>query len=650
MKKLLSILFVSIILFPSIFSFPSIVSANTEDSSSSCSAAFKDVEMNEKIEEFRDDKASILEKYAMDIMELIMNAVNINTLEQLIFGNPYCIWFDGWGTSEPEMAFGMFPQKVYDEIVEPGFSFFTSLFVICFCIAVMVLGLKMGFSGVGLVRVNVGEEFYMFFLTFLTLISYWMGVQLLFDLNFAIVSSLKDLILNQGVNMSSFSIVATADEFNFSDILLLFAEWALLLFLNVVYMMRLFLITILMMVGGLVIVGILFKSTRHIFSKWLLDFSGAIFMQSVHAIYFTVVILFVSIGQLSFVFKLALLILFLPLGSMMLNMMSFSSANMAVTSTSKGVAAVNSAMRLRNLSKGSFPKNTPVGELTTGQTKISALANATNSPGWGVAKTAAQTAGGLAGATAGLVIGGHGAALGSTVGASVTGAALQVPRNVVAGAKGILDTRKKISNNELNMNNISDKRQAYGSFGESVGTIFGKGESGRALGEKFSGVSKERLMNSTEFGGLAGVSLSDLSSKYPDAKVMFEQTNEGSAFYLANGDSKQQISPIGLADSTLPDGLTRTIEYSPTNQHSFNASAFAGVEHLEPNMNTSLYTMTGAPSLRDNDTGASVADNGFEGAAYFKPENHCNMGELPNSVQQLNESTPFENSKGGELT
>lgn len=608
--------------------------------------------MNEKIEDFRENNASILEKYALDLVELVMNAVNINTLEQLIFGNPYCIWFDGWGKGEPDMAFGMYPKKLYDEVVEPGFTLFTSLFVICFCIAVMIVGLKMGFSGIGLVKINVGEEFYMFFLTIAALVCYWFGVELLFELNFAIVSSLKELILNQGVNMSSFSLVATADEFNFSDILVLLAEWVLVLFLNIVYMMRLFLTTILMMIGGLVIVGIMFKSTRHIFSKWLLDFAGAIFMQSIHAIYFTAVILFVAIGDLSIIFKMGLLILFLPLGSMLLNMMGFASANMTVSSTQKGVAAVNKAIRFKNFSKGKFPKNTntPVGNLATGETKISALAKATNNPGWGIGKTAAQTVGSFAGATAGLVIGGHGAALGGTFGANAVGAAIQAPRNVVAGVKGILDTRKKITNNEFNMNNISDKRQAFGSFGESVGTIFGKGNVGRAIGEKFSGVSKERLMNSAELGGLGGVNLSDLTSKYPDAKVLFEQTNEGSAFYLANGESKQQISPIGLADSALPDGLTRTIEYSPTSQQSFNTADFTGVEHLEPQMNTSLYTMTGAPALRDDATGASVADNGFEGASYFKPENHCNMGEVPNSVQKLNESTPFVNNMGGDVS
>lgn len=630
-------MFVSILLFPSIFSFPSIVNADEgeseEESGNSCGTAFKDNAVDEKIEEFREDKATILEGFALDLFEMIMNTVNINTLEQLIFGNPFCIWFDGWG--EPEMAFGLFPQKVYDSIVKPGFLLLTSIFVICFCLAIMIVGLKMGVSGTGLIKVNIGEEFYMFFLTIVTMLVYWFGVELLFEINYAIVSGLKELIVKQGVNTSSFSVVATADEFNFSDILLLFAEWVLVLFLNVVYMMRLFLITMLMMVGGLVIVGLLFKSTRKIFPKWLLDFTGAIFMQSVHALYFTAVILFVSIGNLSFLFKLTLLILFLPLGSMLLNMMGFSAATMSVSATQKGVAAISTAARIKGMSKKALPKGKlPGGDFTTGNTKISALATGANSNGWGNLKNAAGIGGAFAGATAGLVIGGHGASLGASVGASMA-TALQAPRNVIVGAKGILDTRKKIANNELNMSNIMDKRQAYGAYGESIGAMFGKGAAGRALGERFSGISQTMLMNSTELGGLGGVTLSDLATKYPDSKVLFEQTNEGSAFYLNNGESKQQISPFGLADSSLPDGMTRTIEYSPTSPHGPQTG------------DASIYSMSSAPALHDNSSGVSIADTNFN-ADYFKPENHVNMGIVPNSVQDLNQSTPFERGRGSE--
>lgn len=641
MKTCVRLLLVFLILVPSLFQNVSLAYANSDsedNSKKACEGALKDKETKDKVDDFRDERATLNEEYSLDLAELAFNAVNLNTLNQLIFGNPYCIWFESEEES-PALTYGLFPTSIKEKAIDPIFNILTGLFALVLCLSILISGLKMMYSFTFAQRFNIGEELFMYFLTAALLICYWMGVDYIFMFNNAIVISVSEVLSDQGMKLGSLSLIASQDEFHFTDIIILFAEWVMLLFLNLVYMYRLFLITVLLLLGGLAILGLLFEKSRKYFKLWLLDFLGAVFMQSVHAIYFAVVMMFINLNTIGLVFKLILLFLFLPLSSMLLSIMGMSAATMTTRGAQTMVNTAALALRSKKLlgSKKGIPRQ------ESGKTAISALAEGTNSSSWNKFKSGAQISGAIIGGTAGMVIGSGGAALGSAFGSKMMGSALQTPRNITAGVKGIMDTRGKVKDNSLNLNNISDKRQYFGSMGESFGAMVGQGQIGRKIGFQLSGVSTNRLLNSTELGGLGSVNLSDIVTKYPEAKIQFQQTNEGSGFYLDDSGEMKLISPIGEADTRLKDGMTRTIDFKSTD----TTSKMAAGGSLP---NYQMYSQVSDAMLADQ-SGNTFIDSNFD-TNKWHPEQHCNVGNLPSPIQPLEKDSPFNTSnvenKGGE--
>ncbi len=572
MKKWILVLLIFTLLLPSvsvIFS-ETVYAAEDEELSStastiknSCTRVMGEDEVYEKIDDFVEYRASLVEKYTLDFLEMFWNFFGVNTLTQLVFGNPFCLWFDG---EEPELAYGLFPQEIKTKVIDPIFTLFSSLYVVALALSILISGLKLGYSFVGFSRFNMGEEMYMYMITAFLLVCYWMGIDYLFMFNWSIVSSLSEFLASQGISVGNSILISTADKFYFSDIIMLFAEWLLMLFINLMYIYRLFVITVLMMVGGLVIIGLLFEKTRKYFKLWLVDFIGAIFMQSIHALYFTMVLLFISLDSSGFIFKFILLVLFLPISSMLLGMMGISSALIPQQAANSMVGGTATALRMGSLGINKLRGSKSLESVELGKSRIATLANGSNSKIWGATKTAASVAGAVTGATAGMVIGPGGSALGGMAGAKIGGLALQAPRNVAAGLKSLKDTvgNAKEKGFENIMGNLQDKRLFYGNVGESVGTMVGLGETGRKVGEGFSGVSRQRLLNSDEAGGLGGITMQDIASKYPDANIQFQQTNEGSGFYMERDGEMKLISPIGAADPSLHDGATRTMDYRVT--------------------------------------------------------------------------------------
>lgn len=625
---------VFLILVPSLFQSVSLAYANSdnneETSKKACEGALKDKETQDKVDDFRDERATLNEEYSLDLAELAFNAVNLNTLNQLLFGNPYCIWFESEEES-PALTYGLFPTSIKDNVIDPIFNIITGLFSLILCLCILISGLKMMYSFTLAKRFNVGEEIFRYFMTAVLLICYWMGVDYIFMFNHAIVSSVTDVLEGQGMKLGSLSLIASQDDFNFTDILVLFAEWVMLLFLNLVYMFRLFLITVLLLLGGLAITSLLFEKTRKFFSMWLVDFLGAVFMQSIHAIYFAVVMMFVNLNSIGIIFKMILLFLFLPLSSMMLSLMGMSTATMTTRGAQSMVNTAAIAMRAKQKFNGKRGK----ANLPDGKTSISALAEGGNSNSWNRFKAGAQLTGAVMGGTAGMVIGSGGSALGASFGSKMVGTTLQTPRNIAAGVKGLMDTRGKVKDNSLNLNNISDKRQYYGSMGESMGVMVGQGQLGRKIGYQLSGVSANRVLNSTELGGLGAVTLSDVVTKYPEAKIQFQQTNEGSGFYLDDQGDMKLISPIGEADTRLKDGMTRTIDYKPADISSKMTSG-----GILPN--NQMYTQISDAMLTDQ-SGNQFVDNGFD-TSQWHPEQHCNVGNLPSPIQSLETESPFSSN------
>lgn len=549
MKKVLSILFLLLV------AFPSFVYAE-EGNEKSC-RELMDADRLAQIKEFKDEDATIQESYTIDIFEGLWNIAGINSIDSLIFGNPFCLWVG----SDVSMVYGIFPSEYQTSIVDPIFKFFTSLFVLALVLAMMIFSLKKMMSPIN--KNDFVNEFLFYVTTGFLIVVYYWASDYIFLLNEAIVNTFRNLLLNQGINIRGVDIFASQDDFNFTDIIVIFAEWILMLFLNAIYGMRVMLVTILLGLGGLAIISLLFQETRHIFALWLQDLLGAIFMQSIHAFYLTIILLLFSTvsGELAIVLKMISLILFIPLSTWLQNLLRLSSGGVLTSIGMNGVNTIATTVataRSFNSKKINTPK---MGQLA--ETKISALGKGANSTMWTKATSFASKAGVVTGVAAGSVLGPGGAILAGTAGSKLFSSTLQVPRNVAAGLKGSYDTVKDARKNGFSnvMSNIQQKQLFFGNMGESMGTMVGRGEVGRKMGNFASGITNERILNSSELGGLRGITIQQMASRFPEADFIFKQTNEGSGFYLTQNQQDTLISPIGAADPNLSNGETRCIDY-----------------------------------------------------------------------------------------
>lgn len=576
------------------------------------------------VNKYQDVDSSLQEAYTIDIIQIIWNVANINTLNTLIFGNPYCIWFDN---PDEKLVFGIFTEEQKTKIIDPVFSMFTGLFMVALVASMMITGIKMAFKGFGS-KVEFTEELFMYISVFVLLIGYWLLIEQILNINWAITGGFREFLLAQGVDLSSSTIVATQDDFNFTDIIIMFAEWVLMLFLNFVYILRTFMITILLCLGGLAILSLLFQSTRSYFGTWIQDFVGAVFVQSIHGLYLTIVLLFVSQleGEMAVVIKLLLLVLFLPITSMIMNWMNLSSGELA---SSVGMSGVNSIAGAIAISKrassmgknrGGLPnKNPDLSSLKS--TRISATASGNNSKSWQVAKSVTSKLGTGVGAAAGSVLGPGGMMIGANVGGFAGGALLQAPRNLAGGIKGTVDTVKGMKQEGFKnvMGDLQKRRMFYGNMGESMGSMVGAGGFGRNVGNALSGVSRQRLANSTENGGLGGITLDSLAKKHPGAEVTFMQTNQGSGFYLNNGT--ELISLTGAADTNLLDGEVRKIDYQ------FGNSDMLANNTGNYDMNTAQHgsLMTNSNAYIQNANGDRFNDTRFNTSS-ISPDNYFRSG------------------------
>lgn len=561
LRKGILILLLFFFLIPSTSVF---AEENTSDNKS-CSPVMSD-EKKDSVKKFLDKDSSLQESYAINIIESLWNAVNINALNTLVFGNPYCIWFD----NEPELIFGIFPAEQKEKMIDPVFSLFTGVYMVALIISIMLSAIKVAYEPLGTNKSGFREDVYMYAGTSILLVGYWMLAEQIFAINWGIVAAFRSMLTAQGISLGEPLIIAAQDDFNFTDIIIMLAEWLIILFLNFVYMMRTFMIVILLGLGGLAILSLLFTSSRSYFGTWIQDFLGAVFMQSIHAIYLSIVLLLVSTtdGEWAIFVKLFLLILFIPMSTMVMGWLNLSSGAVATSVGLQGVNSIASAARIAKMGKNKIGKNKlPIGKSpdfgNLRKTQLSTTASGANSKAWVSAKSVFAKSGMIIGAAAGSVLGPGGVMLGAGMGGSAAGGLLQGSRNLAGGVKGITDTMKlaKTDGMKNTFGNLQNRRAFFGNLGESTGSMVGKGEFGRSVGHGLSGVSRQRLFHSSEEGGFAGKTFGDIAKEHPGANVSWMQTNAGSGFYMEDNGSMRAISPLGAADPTLAKGETRMMDY-----------------------------------------------------------------------------------------
>jgi hypothetical protein len=626
--------------------FPTITSA--EGGKGKCSPLV-DEDTNESIKKFQEDEADLGESYTIDFISSLWNIAGVNTLNNLVFGNPNCVWLD---SDEEDLVLGLYTKDEKEKIIDPVVKMFSGAFVLFLTLSILVSTLKMGMRAI---TNSAKEEFYediqMWFLVGLFIASYWIIVQQILNINAGIVSGLRGLLDAYGIDYKSGRLLTSKDEFNFTDIIIFLSEWMITIFLNFVYIARKVMITLLLMLGLLAGISLLYKSTRFYFSTWIKELLGAVLLQSMHALLFTIFMFISSLaeGEGSVIIKMILLILFIPLSSMIFGWLNLSTGQVAHQMGMTGIQSLATASRVSRMvaNKGRNSRMPNSKTADVGKTAISTRASGDNSTKWGKTKSALGTTGALLGGTAGLALGPSGVMIGSQMGGSLTKGVLQGTRNLSSGInstrKTLTDAKKEHGSwKNATGHSLAERRQQYGKLGESVGSSFGLGAQGRKLGHVMSGVSRQRLLNSNEPGNLAGNSLHNLHAKHPEAKLNWVQTNEGSGFYMNNDGQMKLVSTMGPADSSLRDGESRMVDYSFANSSTLSNK---GSEGYQPsgNLSTPQSSYPGnssVPSLKATSSPYikagehSYQDSRFNSSS-VSPETYFNAG-MPGAEMRSN--------------
>lgn len=633
MKRAIFVLFLllPILLLPTFVSANQIKENESTNSLGSCQPVFSK-EVEEKIKEYKDEDSSLPESYSIDFINSIVNFAGINTLANLVFGNPYCVWSD----EEKTLVYGIFTEDEYEKIVEPMVKLFKSIFVSILTISIMITGLKFGLSGIsGKFRSEFWKDVIMWFLVVIFLFSYDLLIEFVFMLNTAVLGGFKGLLDSNGLDYTSVSLMTANSKFSFTDIVVFFAEWLLSLYLNFIYIFRKVVILILVILGNLAGISLLFSKTRPFFFTWLREICGLTFIQSFHGLILTI---YISLSSLlssvnGTFFKMAALILFIPLTSMIMSWMKLSDSNSALEKGGMlGVGSMAAAAKVTSyaLSKRSLPMKHP-DFAKQGLTKISERAQGRNSSYWNAMKSGAGKTGAIIGGTVGLVLGPQGVMLGAMAGKGLTTGLLQGTRNIAAFGANTANTFKDLKNSgglKANLTDIGKRSEFFGNLGETAGALISQGGVGRRVGHALSGVSRQRLLNSHETGGFGGVNLQKLGQMHTDQNVKWIQDNKGSALYLDKGnDNLERISPFGAADPSLSAGIQREIGYKFGNPISNLGQASNGTYSMpKPNelvgSSSSLQRTTDATLRGPN---GSLVDSNFN-AQGLNPDSYYSPG------------------------
>ncbi|MED3574221.1 hypothetical protein [Cytobacillus praedii] len=555
-----------IFLFLMNFTFvPITVNAEGNISKGSCEPVFnKNIE--EKMKEYKEEDSSLPESYAIDFITSFVNIAGINSMSNLMFGNPYCVW----SSDEKELVHGIFTEDEQTKIIDPMIKLIKSIFISILILSMMFTGVKLSFSGItGKSKASFWEDVKMWFLVAIFLFSYDFLIEHLFVLNTAVINSFKSLMDSNGLDYHTASLMTANSKFAFTDIVVFLAEWLLALYMNFIYIYRKVVVLILMILGPVAGISLLFSSTRPFFSTWIKELCGLIFIQSFHSLIFTIFIFFSTLlsGINGTMFKLALLIMFIPLTGMLMSWMKLSESGSNLDKF--GMMGVKTVAAAGMVTKYAASKN-PIGKQIPNfskqrNTRISELAQGKHSKIWNTMKSGVGKTGAVIGGTAGLVLGPQGALLGAKAGRGVTTGVLQGSRNLSAFGVNTYKNFKDIKNNggfKKSFSDIGKRREFFGNIGESTGALVGLGGLGRNVGHALSGVSRQRLLNSPEPGGFGGMNLQKLSAMHADQNVKWIQNHHGSAFFIDKGNENlERISPWGAADPSLKAGMQREIDY-----------------------------------------------------------------------------------------
>jgi hypothetical protein len=286
---------------------------------SSCNEDDMGGDAKEKIVKFREDEASIPERFLVDVVMLVV-IIQPTSIPETILGNPYCHWSDSDDFNA--LAYNIFSEKEIEDSIKPGMLIFTGAYALAVTLSIMISALKLSLKSVSpRSSTEFWEDVKMIIGSALFVACLWPFIGIIFTMNDSIVKTIVDLMEEQGVNLENFTLVTENEYKSITDIFLYLAEWVLTFVINIIYMARkmvLFIILIISPVAGIVL---LFKPTRQYFGIWIKTFISAVFIASLHSI---VLFIFIMVSQVvvqidSFFFKVGMMLMFVPLTTMIVS-------------------------------------------------------------------------------------------------------------------------------------------------------------------------------------------------------------------------------------------------------------------------------------------------------------------------------------------
>ncbi|MED0677064.1 3D domain-containing protein [Aneurinibacillus thermoaerophilus] len=540
------------------------------------------------------ENSGILDRFLIGQAENLFSIGGINSLQNLVFGNPYKVWMD---SKDSKILYGLFYEQEFEKVIKPLMAVFASSYAIFVTLSIMLASLKLGFRAMSPQgRADFWTDVNMWVISAFFMGTFIWLTEVMYGFNEGITQAIKSQVEKQGGDLTGLSVIAFASGFTVGDIFVFLAEWGLAVYMNIIYVARKLLIIFLNILAPVAAISLLYAKTRYFFGSWIREMLGNVFLPSIHAIVLGVFALMSSLGTAGTLYKLAMIIMFVPITGLLSRWLQLtdSSTTLGKVAAMTGVSTIAGTMMLarkagniaegmRTRSMGSGISGTAGGyNNDNAGTGILEAAVGSNSQGWQRLKTGAGLLGTVAGATFFSPFGMAGSAIGGAIGEKLGKGALQLPRNLVAGSanlvnnaltmprqfsseqrEGVIGMIQDVAEGLPRMwQDLSARRQFMGNMGEALGTMVGAGTFGRAMGHMLSGASRNRIM-AEQFGNRT---LEDYARQYPGAAIQWRQDNQGSAFYIDRGDGNwQRISPLGAADSSLRNGEQRRIDYQLNN-------------------------------------------------------------------------------------
>jgi len=569
-------------------------------------------EKTKKMLDDAEDDANLMNGFIIGQANNLFKIPGINSIQNLIFGNPYETWGFGKENKNDKFLAGIFYESTLNEVINPLIATVSGVYATVLMLAIMMSTLKLGMKAHSpQSKEDFWKDVHMYVASAFFMALFWMLFNALMAINSGLIQGVAGTLKSLDKPLDGASIIATAtnDEsykFAMGDLFVFLAEWGLAAYLNFIYIARQLIIILLCVLSPVAAYSLLFARTRSFFGTYMKELVGNIFLPSIHAmIMFVFVQLAGNLGQGMgpTIFKLGMIIMFVPITGMVSKWLNLgdSSTAMGRTATALGLGALGGAAMLSkgamNMSgrgrastnqmsgNGGVGTETPSGNgVSMGNDSGASVLTkaAAGGQGWGRIKKAGAMTGAVLGGTVGLPFGAGGVAAGAAIGSKTISGLMQGTRNTLHGLGGVGTTLYKTgkgldSNGKPNWSfgnikekwgDLAERRQLMGNLGEASGLV--AGGVGAAIGTAVAGPI------GTALGGTLGTKLGTSGKTLGQ---MLSGVSRQSAFEHGKGLVRPDgtISPRGLTPDQLateprflggPNGMGE-VRWNQTNERSW---------------------------------------------------------------------------------